>query len=526
MAQTKVRFDRAVEGATNIVDSGTEGTKVAAGTTAQRGSTAGQWRYNTTTGFFEGRNASTFSTLEPTPAVNSVDVTDVDSGAGGSQTFVITGTDFSSGGTIAFVANDQSEFNADTTTFNSTTQVTAVKTRSSFLNAKEPYKIKFTSASGKAGVSGSGLVSVDTAPTWNTAAGNLGNIYHDINANHFTLSATDAEGDAIVYSETGGTNISGAGLSLSNGGVISGNANDVSSDTTVSFTGRATANGKNVDRSFSFVVKPSLGSSTNPATSAKQLYDAGYTTNGLYYFNNFLTGSQTKQAYARFDVKDSLNTNKLHLQRIDIGHLSAHAIRTYANSGSNSLTRTAGNATDLDVDNGSTFTYSASSSTGAGASGVIDTGLTLSQFHGYTLLFEVHQTSTGDGGNTISYGFDFSSNTNGGNYGNNYVPDIYLGQTKTQEVKFYLHAINFAADGSATSVQKNVLGGQYRHTSNSTVWSNFYSDSGDKTDVNNSNQSVNATQTAEYLGVRFAGWADHTSAKTGHIAMWAGITGS
>jgi len=29
MAQTKVRFDRAVEGATNIVDSGTEGTKVA-----------------------------------------------------------------------------------------------------------------------------------------------------------------------------------------------------------------------------------------------------------------------------------------------------------------------------------------------------------------------------------------------------------------------------------------------------------------------------------------------------------------
>ena len=138
----------------------------------------------------------------------------------------------------------------------------------------------------------------------------------------------------------------------------------------------------------------------------------------------------------------------------------------------------------------------------------------------------MHQTSTGDGGNTISYGFDFSSNTNGGNYGNNYVPDIYLGQTKTQEVKFYLHAINFAADGSATSVQKNVLGGQYRHTSNSTVWSNFYSDSGDKTDVNNSNQSVNATQTAEYLGVRFAGWADHTSAKTGHIAMWAGITGS
>ena len=72
----------------NIVDTGTEGTKVATGTTAQRGSTTGQWRYNSTTGFFEGRNANEFSTLEPTPTVTSVDVTEVDSQAGGNQTIV------------------------------------------------------------------------------------------------------------------------------------------------------------------------------------------------------------------------------------------------------------------------------------------------------------------------------------------------------------------------------------------------------------------------------------------------------
>ena len=42
----------------NIVDTGTEGTKVASGTTAQRGSTAGQFRFNSTTGKFEGRNAT------------------------------------------------------------------------------------------------------------------------------------------------------------------------------------------------------------------------------------------------------------------------------------------------------------------------------------------------------------------------------------------------------------------------------------------------------------------------------------
>jgi len=34
----------------NIVDTGTEGTKIAVGTTAQRGNTAGQLRFNSTTG--------------------------------------------------------------------------------------------------------------------------------------------------------------------------------------------------------------------------------------------------------------------------------------------------------------------------------------------------------------------------------------------------------------------------------------------------------------------------------------------
>ena len=137
----------------NITDTGTEGTKVAVGTTAQRGTTTGQWRYNTTTGFFEGRNnAGAFSTLEPTPTVTSVDVTEVDPTAGGTQTFVVTGTNYSSGGTISFIGSDGTEVNANTTTFNSSTQVTAVEEKATFTNALEPWKIKFTSSSGKVGI--------------------------------------------------------------------------------------------------------------------------------------------------------------------------------------------------------------------------------------------------------------------------------------------------------------------------------------------------------------------------------------
>ena len=75
MAQTKVRFDRAVEGATNIVDSGTEGTKVASGTTAQRGSTTGQIRFNSTTGLAEYYTGTAFKTIDSPPTVSSINVT-------------------------------------------------------------------------------------------------------------------------------------------------------------------------------------------------------------------------------------------------------------------------------------------------------------------------------------------------------------------------------------------------------------------------------------------------------------------
>ena len=150
----------------NITDTGTEGTKVAVGTTAQRGSTTGQWRYNTTTGFFEGRNTGgDFSTLEPSPTITGVDVTEVDSQAGGDITIVVTGTNFTTGGTISFVGTSAS-FNATTTTHNSSTQQTAVAPKASFLNAQEPYSVKFTSNSGIAGTSATGLINVDTAPTW------------------------------------------------------------------------------------------------------------------------------------------------------------------------------------------------------------------------------------------------------------------------------------------------------------------------------------------------------------------------
>jgi|TARA_B110000858_G_scaffold84248_2_gene97466 hypothetical protein len=237
----------------NIVDTGTEGTKVAVGTTAQRGSTTGQWRFNTDTGYYEGINsAGGISSLEPDPTISSVDDTEVDSAAGGNQTIVVTGTNFSSGGTISFVGSSAS-FNAATTTFNSVTQVTAVAPKSSFLNAQEPYKVKFTSSTGKTGTSGN-LINVDNAPSFGVGSGTLGTLADTgrASSNLTTVTATDAEGEAITFAKTAGT--LPTGITLNSNGTWSGTANAESSNTTYNFTITATAGSKTTDRAYAITV--------------------------------------------------------------------------------------------------------------------------------------------------------------------------------------------------------------------------------------------------------------------------------
>ena len=235
----------------NLIDAGTEGTKVANGTTAQRGSTTGQIRFNSTTGLAEYYDGNNFKSIDAPPTISSIDVTEVDSQAGGNQTIVITGSNFSSGATVTYIGNSGTDFNASTVTVDSSTQITAVAPKSSFLNAQEPYGVKVENISGLSATLAS-QINVDTSPSWSTASGSLGSVNEGASAN-FTVSATDADGDTVSYSETTSV-LSGAGFSLnSSTGAITGTANNVSADTTNTFTLRATANSKTADRQFSIL---------------------------------------------------------------------------------------------------------------------------------------------------------------------------------------------------------------------------------------------------------------------------------
>src|SRR6056300_66029 len=286
----------------NISDTGTEGTRVATGTSAQRGTTQGQLRFNTDIGLAEYYTGTAFKAIDAPPTVSSIDVTEVDSQAGGNQTIVITGSGFISGATVTFVGNAGTDFNASTVTRDSNTQITAVAPKASFLNAQEPYGVKVTNTSGLSATLAS-QINADTSPSWQTASGKLGTVDESSSAN-FTVSATDADGDTVAYSETTSV-LSGAGFSLnSSTGAITGTANSVSADTTNTFTLRATANSKTADRSFNIIVNnaPTGANSSEAFLSLSQ--GASYISNtssssGLYYMN-VGTGTTYGQSQIQF----------------------------------------------------------------------------------------------------------------------------------------------------------------------------------------------------------------------------------
>jgi hypothetical protein len=267
----------------NITDTGTEGTKIASGTTGQRGSTAGQLRFNSDTGLAEYYNGSAFKAIDNPPIITSVDVTSIETNLGGTETFVINGSNFQSGVSVKLRGNNGTLITPDTETRNSENQITITKTRSSFSNVLEPYDIIITNTSGLAGTL-SGQISVDNTPTWITASGQIGNALNGT-ALSASVSATDPDGDTIVYTESGGSVLSANGLSLNSAsGAITGTLPVVGSNTTYNFSLQATAGLKNTTRSFSIINKALttnalLLDSTNNTAIQNKITDNSYLSN-------------------------------------------------------------------------------------------------------------------------------------------------------------------------------------------------------------------------------------------------------
>ena len=235
----------------NITDTGTEGTKVALGTTAQRGSTQGQIRFNSTTGLAEYYTGTQFKSIDAPPTVSSVNNTNID---GSSITagfdLVITGTNFATGATVKFIGNDGTSYTSPTVTINSGEQVTA-RIPTNIDVSKEPFDVQVTSAGGLSSLKENAF-NIDAVPAWTTASGAIGGGFNGDTIN-LQVTATDPDGSIASYGLQSGAFPTGVTLDTSTG-AITGTLPTVSSVTTYTFTIRATTNsGQTADRQFSIV---------------------------------------------------------------------------------------------------------------------------------------------------------------------------------------------------------------------------------------------------------------------------------
>ena len=219
-----------------------------------------------------GTGGTTWKATELAPATTSISPTELESHppGGGNITFTLTGTNYASSGmSVHFLATSGSDITSGmTVTHTSSTSLSVEIARSSFVDANEPYSIKVTKVSGLTHTLDNAL-RVDNAPSFSTYVGTLigsppvvASVNDNIDsATHATLSAVDAESDAVTYSETTST-LTNAGMTLSSAGAITGAPTDVTSDTNYDFTARATSTGdggattKTTDQNFRFTITP------------------------------------------------------------------------------------------------------------------------------------------------------------------------------------------------------------------------------------------------------------------------------
>ena len=228
-----------------------------------------------TTGYVLTSNGSvpTWADIPDQPIINSVSPSDF-SGASGT-TFTITGVGYVTGAVVTFVGSDNTQFTASTTTFVSTTSLTAV-TPAVFPLSKSPYGVTVTLPSG-ATTNRAALITAGSHPTWTTASGSLGS-FAETSSVSVTITATDPDGGAITYSIVSGSLPSGITLN-STTGVISGTAPGETVDTTYSFTARATDIASNTtDRAFSITILDNIPPEwVTPAGSIGTIYDLSRT---------------------------------------------------------------------------------------------------------------------------------------------------------------------------------------------------------------------------------------------------------
>ena len=186
---------------------------------------------------------------ETKPTISSISPTVIEN----TQTSVtIAGTNFVSVPTVEAIGSTGAIVRADEVSFTSSTSIVAKFT----LPIDGTYFVRVENNDGNAVRSSSALLTVSDAPAWTTSAGSLGS-----NAAGSSVSYTVAATNATSFAVQSGSLPGGVSLNTSTG-AITGTESGATSETTYSFTIRATdAQGQTADRAFSITITVGINNS-------------------------------------------------------------------------------------------------------------------------------------------------------------------------------------------------------------------------------------------------------------------------
>ena len=186
---------------------------------------------------------------ETKPTISSISPTVIEN----TQTSVtIAGTNFVSVPTVEAIGSTGAIVRADEVSFTSSTSIVAKFT----LPIDGTYFVRVENNDGNAVRSSSALLTVSDAPAWTTAAGSLGS-----NAAGSSVSYTVAATNATSFAVQSGSLPGGVSLNTSTG-AITGTESGATSETTYSFTIRATdVEGQTADRAFSITITVGINNS-------------------------------------------------------------------------------------------------------------------------------------------------------------------------------------------------------------------------------------------------------------------------
>ena len=252
----------------NRVFTGTDAITAPSGTSAERVDGVAKLRFNTTTNLMEYYEGTDWKAIDAPPILTNFEVdggstvtsATVDNEGGGTVEFTINGSLFDTTGvTVQFIGVNgaQETVNTQSITRNSSSLITCTVTVADFDVSNSPYNMVVTNGSGLAATLESAVSADVDAPSFTNAENTTFSVY-DGSRSSGTIAANDLCGasNATGYSVQSGSLPSGFTLNTSTGAITWSSVNAVGSDTTTTFTIRATSGeGGTTDRQFRITVK-------------------------------------------------------------------------------------------------------------------------------------------------------------------------------------------------------------------------------------------------------------------------------